>query len=44
VPVIAGDRETGDQLSVSTTNCPGCDARLVREVQGHADHGWRVGE
>jgi hypothetical protein len=44
VPVSAGDREAGDQLAVGDRDCPGCGARLVREVQGHADRGWRLAD
>ena len=41
VPVAAGDRGVGDQLAVNEMDCPSCGARLVRAVEGHADHGWR---
>jgi hypothetical protein len=44
VPVTTGDRKAGDQLAVGDTECPTCGARLVREVDGHADHGWRRAE
>jgi hypothetical protein len=38
----AGDQAAGDQLALSQIDCPGCGARLARDVQGHADHGWRM--
>jgi hypothetical protein len=44
VPVTTGDRKAGDQLAVGDTECPSCGARLTREVDGHADHGWRPAE
>jgi hypothetical protein len=31
-------------LAVGDRDCPGCGARLVREVQGHADRGWRLAD
>jgi hypothetical protein len=43
VTVTAGDRESGDhRLALGDIDCPGCGARLVREVEGHADRGWRL--
>jgi len=42
VPVTEGDREAGDQFAVVEMDCPSCRARLVRDVQGHADRGWRL--
>jgi hypothetical protein len=42
VPVTGGDRTAGDQLAVGEMDCPSCGARLVRDVQGHADRGWRA--
>jgi hypothetical protein len=44
VPVIAGDRDAGDQLAVSERDCPNCGAPIVRELDGHADHGWRLAD
>jgi ribosomal protein S27AE len=41
VPITVGDRETGDQLALGELECPNCGARLVRDVQGPADRGWR---
>jgi hypothetical protein len=41
VPVTVGDRDAGDQLAVGEIDCPACGARLVRDVEGHADRGWR---
>jgi hypothetical protein len=35
-----GDRGAGDQLALSEMDCPSCGTRLVRAVEGHADHGW----
>jgi len=34
--------ETGDQLAVEQIGCPHCGARLVRDIQGHVDRGWRL--
>jgi len=42
VPGTAGDREAADQLAVGERDCPSCGARIVREVHGHADRGWRL--
>jgi hypothetical protein len=44
VPVTTGDRGTGDQLALGDMDCPNCDARLVRDVAGHADRGWRLAD
>ena len=44
VPITAGDREAGDQLALDEMDCPSCGARLVRDVEGHADKGWRVAD
>jgi hypothetical protein len=44
VPVTVGDRGAGDQLAVGDLECPGCGARLLRDVQGPADHGWRTAD
>jgi len=40
--LTTGDRGVGDQLAVGQTDCPGCGARLVRDVDGHVDRGWRL--
>jgi hypothetical protein len=32
----------GDQLAVERLECPQCGAKLVRDVEGHADRGWRL--
>jgi hypothetical protein len=44
VPVAVGDRGAGDQLALNEMDCPSCGTRLVRAVEGHADHGWRLVE
>jgi endogenous inhibitor of DNA gyrase (YacG/DUF329 family) len=36
--------EPGEQLAEPVTHCPSCGAALVRDVDGPADHGWRVVE
>ena len=41
VPATAGDRNAGEQLAVSERDCPSCGTPLVRELDGHADRGWR---
>jgi len=35
-------QETGDQLAFERIECPHCGAQLVRDVEGHADRGWRL--
>jgi hypothetical protein len=44
VPVTIGDREAGDQIAAGEMQCPGCGTRLVRDIRGPADHGWRTAE
>lgn len=44
VPVTIGDREAGDQIVPAEMQCPACGTRLVRDIQGPADHGWRPAE
>ena len=44
VPIAAGDRGAADQLVVGEMDCPSCGAPLVRDVEGHADRGWRVAD
>ncbi len=44
VPATAGDRKAGDQLAVDGRDCPSCGTRIVREVHGHADRGWRLAD
>jgi hypothetical protein len=34
----------GDQLALDWMGCPNCGALLVRDVEGHADRGWRLEE
>ncbi|MGA2010348.1 MAG: hypothetical protein ABSH51_07420 [Solirubrobacteraceae bacterium] len=36
--------EPGEQLAAERIECPSCGARLARDVDGHADRGWRVDE
>jgi endogenous inhibitor of DNA gyrase (YacG/DUF329 family) len=42
VSVTLTTSETGDQLAADRTRCPGCGAPLVRAIEGHSDHGWRI--
>jgi hypothetical protein len=44
VSVTVSNVETGDQLAVERRECPGCGAGLVRNIEGHADRGWRLEE
>ena len=44
VSVTLATSETSDQLASERTRCPGCGAPLVRAIEGHTDHGWRIGE
>ena len=44
VPVAAGDRAAGDQLALGEMGCPSCGAVLIRDVEGHADRGWRLAD
>jgi predicted RNA-binding Zn-ribbon protein involved in translation (DUF1610 family) len=44
VPTTAGDRDAGDQFAVGERDCPNCGTHIVRDVQGHADQGWRSAE
>jgi hypothetical protein len=44
VPVTTGDRGAGDQLALGELECPSCGARLVRDVEGHVDRGWRCSD
>ena len=44
VSATAIEPESGDQLAVDRLECPKCGASLVRDVEGHADRGWRVDE
>ena len=34
--------ETGDQLALERIECPQCGAQLARDIEGHADRGWRL--
>ena len=34
--------EDSDQFAVDRIECPNCGASLVRDVEGHADRGWRL--
>jgi DNA-directed RNA polymerase subunit RPC12/RpoP len=40
----ATTEERGDQLAAERIECPNCGARLARDVEGHADRGWRIDE
>jgi len=44
VPVATGDRTAGDQLALGEMGCPSCGAVLLRDVEGHADRGWRLAD
>jgi DNA-directed RNA polymerase subunit RPC12/RpoP len=44
VSLTTGDREAGDQIAAGEIDCPHCGARLIRDVQGHADRGWRLAD
>ncbi len=41
VPITTGDRGVGEQSAPAEMQCPSCGARLVRDIRGPADHGWR---
>jgi hypothetical protein len=36
--------ERGDQLAAERIECPHRGASLARDIEGHADRGWRVDE
>jgi len=42
VPVTITTPEAGDQLAVDQVECPGCGIPLQRNIDGHADLGWRL--
>jgi len=43
VPITAPTAdETGEQLALDQTDCSNCGATLLRDVDGHADRGWRL--
>ena len=44
VPVTGGNPEAGSQLALAEMDCPSCGARLVRDVEGHVDRGWRLAD
>ncbi|MGB0096263.1 MAG: hypothetical protein WBP81_27455 [Solirubrobacteraceae bacterium] len=44
VSTVVGSLEAGDQFAVDRRKCPKCGASLVRDVDGHADRGWRLDE
>jgi ribosomal protein S27AE len=44
VSVTTANLESGDQLAVDRTECPNCGAHLARDIEGHADRGWRLAE
>ena len=44
VPRTITDVEASNQLAVGQRECPNCGAPLVRNIDGHADRGWRVAE
>ncbi len=44
VSLTVGSAEGGDQLAAPATECPQCGAALVRDIDGRADHGWRLAE
>jgi hypothetical protein len=44
VSATAMTGELGDQLAAERVECPNCRASLARDVEGHADRGWRIDE
>lgn len=44
VSVTDTNLERGDQFAFDQMECPNCGAQLVRDIDGHADHGWRLVE
>jgi hypothetical protein len=42
VSVTGTNLASGDQLAIDQMECPNCGAHLVRDIDGHADHGWRL--
>jgi len=36
--------QPGGQLAAARIECPHCGASLMRDVEGHADRGWRAEE
>ena len=44
VSATATTGERGDQLAAERIECPNCGASLARDVEGHADRGWRIDE
>jgi transposase len=42
--VTSTTAEPGEQLAVGRIECPNCGAHLARDVEGHADRGWRLDE
>ena len=43
VSVTIATEASSDQIAAERTRCPSCEADLVRAVEGHVDHGWRLG-
>jgi hypothetical protein len=39
--ITTADGEAGDQLALNRRSCPSCGTLLMRDVDGHADRGWR---
>ena len=44
VSTTVATSEPGERLSLDRIECPNCGSPLVRDVEGHADRGWRLGE
>jgi DNA-directed RNA polymerase subunit RPC12/RpoP len=44
VSATATTGEPGDQFAAERIECPHCGAALPRDVEKHADRGWRVDE
>ncbi|MGZ6576628.1 MAG: hypothetical protein ACXVHQ_36690 [Solirubrobacteraceae bacterium] len=44
VSATATTGERGVQLAADRVECPNCGASLARDVEGHADRGWRIDE
>jgi ribosomal protein S27AE len=44
VPVTITTPQAGDQFAVEQLECPNCGVGLMRNIEGHADLGWRLAE
>jgi hypothetical protein len=41
-PLPVTPTRRGAQLALNRLVCPDCGAALVRDIEGHADRGWRL--